>query len=67
MQETTQAQPVLTEEEWALVAQLLDNKQRELLLGIRHSVRRAFRDELQRELKLVEGLRDRIPVLDEKE
>jgi hypothetical protein len=67
MVQTTHTPPVLTEEEWALVAQLLENKQRELLLGIRHSVRRAFRDELQRELALVEGLRDRIPVHEEKE
>jgi hypothetical protein len=67
MPQTTQAQPILTEEEWALVAQLLDNKQRELLLGIRHSVRRSFRDELHRELSVVEGLRDRIPVHEEKE
>jgi hypothetical protein len=67
MPQTAQAQPTLTEEEWALVAQLLDNKQRELLLGIRHSVRRTFREELQRELSVVEGLRDRIPVHEEKE
>jgi hypothetical protein len=67
MAETTQAQPVLSEMEWALVAQLLDQKQRELLLGIRHSVRRAFREELHHELELVERLRDRIPVHQEKE
>jgi len=67
MADTAQAQPVLSEKEWALVAQLLDNKQRELLLGIRHSVRRAFREELEQELELVERLRDRIPVHQEKE
>ncbi|MBE7543037.1 MAG: hypothetical protein M9913_03115 [Bryobacteraceae bacterium] len=67
MPQIAKAQPILTEEEWALVAQMLENKQRELLLGIRHSVRRNFRDELQRELSLVEGLRDRIPVHEEKE
>jgi hypothetical protein len=67
MPETAKAQPILTDEEWALVAQLLENKQRELLLGIRHSVRRSFRDELHRELGVVESLRDRIPVHEEKE
>ena len=67
MPEAVRAQPILTDHEWALVAQLLENKQRELLLGIRHSVRRAFREELQRELSLVESLRERIPVYEEKE
>lgn len=67
MAQTSQVQPALSEEEWALVAQLLDQKQRELLLGIRHAVKRAFRDELHRELDLVERLRGRIPVFEEKE
>lgn len=67
MAEIAQAQPVLSDKEWALVAQLLDNKQRELLVGIRHTVKRAFREELQEELRLVEALRDRIPVHEEKE
>lgn len=67
MAQTSQVQPVLTEEEWALVAQLLDQKQRELLLGIRHAVKRAFREELHRELDVVERIRERIPVFQEKE
>lgn len=67
MVQTSQTQPALTEEEWVLVAQLLEQKQRELLLGIRHSVKRAFRDELHRQLNLVERLRERIPVFQEKE
>lgn len=67
MVQTSQTQPVLTEEEWTLVAQLLEHKQRELLLGIRHSVKRAFRDELHRQLDMVDRLRERIPVFQEKE
>lgn len=67
MAQSSQAHPVLTEQEWALVAQLLDQKQRELLLGIRHAVKRAFREELHRELDLVEHIRERIPVFQEKE
>lgn len=67
MAQTTHAQPVLTDEEWKLVAYLLEQKQRELLLGIRHAVKRAFRDELHRQLEMVDRLRERIPVFEEKE
>jgi hypothetical protein len=67
MEKTDVQHPVLSEEEWALVARLLASKQRELLGEIRHTDRRAFREELQRQLGTVQSLLDRIPAYEEKE
>lgn len=59
--------PILTEEEWALVGRLLEARQGILLSEIRHTDRRAFREELHRQLDMVQKLLDRLPVHEEKE
>jgi hypothetical protein len=46
-------------EEIALIAELLDSEQARLLVEIRHTDHRAYRDELRRRLDLVERLRQR--------
>lgn len=48
-------QPVTfsSEEELALLAELLDAEQTRLLVGIRHTFHREYRDELHRKLNLV--------------
>lgn len=55
------AAPQLRPEEWELVAQLLECKQRELLAEIRHTTKRAFRDALHERLDQVEELLAKIP------
>lgn len=59
--------PILSQEEWALLARLLESRQRDLLAEIRHTDRRAFRDELHRQLEIVESLIERVPAYEEKE
>lgn len=46
-------------EELALIAELLDSEQARLLVEIRHTDHRAYRDELRRRLEVVERLRKR--------
>ncbi|GEM_PF-710367 len=53
-------QPVLNQEEWAMIARLLEAKQRELLAEIRHTDKRAFREALHERLDLLESLLNRI-------
>jgi len=52
--------PVLSQEDWELIALLLEAKQRELLAEIRHTDKRAFRDALHERLDQVESLLKRI-------
>ncbi len=59
--------PVLNDEEWALVGRLLEARQGVLLSEIRHTDRRAFREELHRQLEMVQKLLDRLPIHEEKE
>lgn len=61
------ATPLLSEEEWSLVSRLLESRQHDLLAEIRHTDRRAFREELHRQLSLIETLLDKIPVHHDKE
>ena len=60
MQEHTFAQPVLTDQEWALLAELLEEEQRELAVEIRHTDSRAYRDQLIQRLKVVDSLVSRL-------
>lgn len=55
------AAPQLRPEEWELLAQLLECKQRELLAEIRHTTKRAFREALHERLDQVEQLLGKIP------
>ncbi|MBI5085962.1 MAG: hypothetical protein HZB13_15360 [Acidobacteria bacterium] len=52
---------VLSPEEWELIAQLLEQKQRELLSEIRHTDKRTFREALRERLEQVESLLRHIP------
>ncbi len=61
MASPTMAAPQLEPEEWELLAQLLENKQRELLAEIRHTTKRAFREALHDRLNHVEELLGKIP------
>jgi len=49
----------LTPEELALLTQLLEQERNKLLIGIRHTDHRAFREELRHRLRLVEETADR--------
>jgi hypothetical protein len=59
----TMVSPQLKPEEWELIGQLLECKQRELLAELRHTTRRAFRDALRERLDQVEELLGKIPRL----
>jgi len=60
MDTAVKTQPVLTEEEWDLMIELLDRKRSELLIEIRHTRTRDFRDQLRKRLDLVEQLLQRL-------
>jgi hypothetical protein len=51
----------LTSDELALLAMLLEGKQKVLLAEIRHTSRREFRDCLRDRLTLVENILSRLP------
>lgn len=53
--------PSLSPDEWALIADLLELKQRSLLSEIRHTDKRAFREALHERLSQVDDLLKRIP------
>lgn len=57
----TMAAPQLKPEEWELLGQLLECKQRELLAELRHTTKRAFREALHERLEQVEELLRKIP------
>lgn len=52
--------PLQSDEELTVLAEMLDAEQARLLVGIRHSFHREYRQELQRKLDIVEGLINRI-------
>ena len=47
------------ETEISLLSELLEAEQARLLIGIRHTFRREYRDELHRRLNLIESLMNR--------
>ena len=49
----------LTSEEFAILAELLESERAKLLVEIRHTQHRSFRDELRHRLTLVERLLER--------
>ncbi|HTA46791.1 MAG TPA: hypothetical protein VK789_30315 [Bryobacteraceae bacterium] len=49
-----------SEEELSVLAELLDSERARLLVGIRHTFHREYRQELQRKLDVVESLIKRI-------
>jgi hypothetical protein len=49
----------LSSEELAILAELLESERAKLLIEIRHTHHRAFRDELRHRLTLVESLDER--------
>jgi hypothetical protein len=51
----------LNSEELAVVAELLESERAKLLVEIRHTHHRSFRDELRQRLATVEGLLGRWP------
>ena len=57
------AQPVLTDQEWALLAELLEAEQRELPVEIRHTDSRAYKEQLLQRLRVVDGLMARLRAL----
>jgi hypothetical protein len=60
MNPTTGEPLSFSSEELSLLAELLETEQAKLLVGIRHSFHRDYRDELHRRLDLVESLIKRI-------
>lgn len=53
-------QPVLTDEEWKLVAELLEEEQRELAVEIRHTAVRAYKEQLLERSRMVDALMSRL-------
>jgi len=57
---TTAHEPLhVSAEELAILAELLESERVKLLVEIRHTDHRAYRDELRHRLLLVEGLAER--------
>jgi hypothetical protein len=54
------AQPVLTDPEWALLVELLEEEQRELAVEIRHTAVRAYKERLVERSKMVDSLMARL-------
>jgi len=59
MNATTHEPLNLNDEELAIVVDLLETERVKLLVGIRHSHHRAFREELRRRLEVIEELVER--------
>jgi len=60
METALKTQPVLTEEEWALVVELLEREEKELPAEIHHTRTSTVRDELHKRLGMVRGLLERL-------
>lgn len=56
MTPTTHEPLSLTDEEFTLLGELLESEEARLLVGIRHTFHREYRNELHRRLSLIEGL-----------
>jgi len=59
MNATTHEPLHMSAEELAILAELLESERVKLLVEIRHTHHRAYRDELRHRLLLVEGLAER--------
>jgi hypothetical protein len=59
MNSTPQEQLALSGEEMAILAELLDTERDRLLIEIRHTDARSFREELRRRLEIIEHLAER--------
>jgi hypothetical protein len=59
MNATTHEPLNLGGEELAIVAELLESERAQLLIEIRHTDHRAYRDELRHRLAIVEGVAER--------
>ena len=59
MDSATHAPLTLTDEEMTLLAELLESAHTKLLIEIRHTHHRTFRDDLRHRLTLLESLRER--------
>jgi len=59
MNVTTHETLTVSDEELAVLAELLESARARLLVGIRHADHRAFRDELRKRLTVVEALAER--------
>jgi len=59
MNSTAHETLTLSDEELAVLAELLESACARLLVGIRHADHRAFRDELRKRLTVVEALAER--------
>lgn len=53
-------QPVLSDAEWALVIELLEQEQHELPVEIRHTRSSSYSEDLHRRLEMVRQLLDRL-------
>jgi hypothetical protein len=56
MKLTTHEPLSLTDEEFAILSELLESERTRLLVGIRHTDHRLFRDELRHRLEVVEAM-----------
>jgi hypothetical protein len=56
MTPTTKEPLSLTDEEFTLMGELLESERARVLIGIRHTFHRAYREELRRRLETIEAL-----------
>ncbi len=57
------SQPILTDAEWQLVIELLEEERRELPIEIRHTDSRAYRDQLHQRLDAIDSILERLKPL----
>ena len=53
----------LSEDEWKVMTELLESERAKLLIEIRHTHHRDFRDELRERLRVIEDLLERCPTV----
>lgn len=51
---------VLSEAEWEVITELLEEQSRDLPREIRHTCSRTYREQLQRRLKIIDALLERL-------
>jgi hypothetical protein len=60
MSPTTTSQPILSDEEWRLVVELLERERTHLPIEIHHTTTRSFKEQLRQRLELLERLLERL-------
>jgi len=60
MSSNTREQLELSNEEFVILRELLQSERAKLLVEVQHTDHRAFREELRRRLRLIDGMAERV-------